>query len=286
MNKNERLLLNTELLKTFVCIADCGNLTTAAGHLCRTQSAISVQVRKLETDLNVSLFRRNSRGMTLTEDGNKLLPKARSILKDIRQASVLFKAPLTGSIRIGIPDDFNDIILKRILTDFSRIHPGVNVIATSGCTSGYSAAVSNGELDMAVLSGPKSDEGELLDKEKIVWAAKKSMRIDDKLPVPLAILDRSCWWHNLSATALNSAERDYTVAFLSSSFASIQSAIRAGFAVGVIPASCVCSKMSVLTEVNGFPKLPISYRSILRGVDVPDDLASAMTQAIKDARLQ
>lgn len=286
MNKNERSLLSTELLRTFVTIADCGNLTTAAGRLHRTQSAISVQIRRLETDLGVALFDRKSRGMTLTDAGGRLLPKARSILADIKQTSTLFQTPLTGSIRVGIPDDFDDTVLERILTDFARAHPGVNVIATSGCTSGYPAAIRNDEMDIAVCSSPDNEEGELLDNEKTVWTSKKGMRIDDEQPVPLAILDRSCWWHNAPTASLNSIGRDYTIAFRSSSFASLQAAIRAGFAVGVLPASCVCEKMAVLSKAEGFPDLPTSRRSILTGADTPNDLMWAMTEAIRNARLE
>lgn len=286
MKNSEQTLLNSELLRTFVMIADCGNLTTAAGRLHRTQSAISVQIRKLESDLEIALFDRNSRGMSLTDAGGKLLPKARSILADIKEASTLFKAPLTGSIRVGIPDDFDDTILERILTGFAHSHPGVEVIAVSGCTSGYLAAIKSGALDIAVCSGPENDDGETLDTERTVWATKKGVKIEVGSPVPLAILDRTCWWRNLPTTSFDSIGRDYTVTFRSSSFASLRAAIRAGFAVGIFPASCVCEKMSILTEADGFPKLPNSRRSILLGVDTPNDLASAMTEAIKSARLE
>jgi hypothetical protein len=84
MNESERNLLSTDLLRTFLAIVDSGNLTIAAARLHRTQSAISVQLRKLEADLGVQLFTRTSKGMMLTEAGTKLLPNARSILRDIR----------------------------------------------------------------------------------------------------------------------------------------------------------------------------------------------------------
>jgi len=286
MKKNERSLLSTELLRTFVTIAESGNLTVAAGRLHRTQSAISVQIRRLETDLEVALFDRNSRGMSLTDAGNKLLPRARSILADIKQTSTLFKKPLTGSIRVGIPDDFDDTVLERILADFARSHPNVDVIAISGCTSGYPAAVLNNEIDIAVCSGPDNEVGETLETEKTVWAIKKGLQIEAGCPVPLAILDRTCWWRNVPTASLNSIGRDYTVAFRSSSFASLQAAIRAGFAVGTLPVSCICEKMSILKKTDGFPDLPTSRRSILIGVGTPNDLACAMTEAIKSARLE
>ncbi len=137
MNENERRILNSDLLRTFVAIADCGNLTIAAGRLHRTQSAISVQLRKLESDLNARLFDRTRKGMELNEAGETLLPKARSILTDLSRASALFEKPLTGRIRIGIPDDFDDTVLERALVDFSRNHPGVDVVATSAARRGF-----------------------------------------------------------------------------------------------------------------------------------------------------
>lgn len=284
MNINERTALNTEHLNSFITVADCGNLTVAAGRLYRTQSAISVQIHKLEADLGATLFNRNSRGMTLSDAGKLLLPKARSIMADLKEAGALFEAPLKGMIRVAIPDDFNDTMLEKILTDFARSHPNVDVVAVSGCTSGYAEAVRNGEIDVAVCSGPNNDEGVLLDIEKTVWAAKKDVRIDPSAPVPLAVLDRKCWWRDLPITALDAIERDYQIAFRSSSFASIQAAIRAGFAIGVLPLSCVCKNMTILTPADGFPTLPTARRSLLIGEKAPVDLANAMADAIKGAR--
>jgi DNA-binding transcriptional LysR family regulator len=284
MNKNERSLLSADLLRTFVAIADYSNLTIAAGRLHRTQSAISVQLRKLETDLRVALFDRTSKGMMLTDAGVKLLPKARFILAELKQASILFETPLTGFIRVGIPDDFNDTMLERILAEFSFSYPDVDVEAISGCTSTYPAAIRDDEMDIAVCSGTNIEEGEALDVEEIVWAAKKEMKITSKQPVPLAILDRNCWWRNLPIDALNSIGRDYKVAFRSSNFASLRAAIRAGFAIGTLPVSCVDEGMTVLSKVEGFPDLPNSKRVILVGNNIRSDLAKAMVGAIRNAR--
>ncbi|MEO0569219.1 MAG: LysR family transcriptional regulator, partial [Pseudomonadota bacterium] len=105
MNKYERQPLNPDLLRSFVAIAECGNLTVAAAQLYRTQSAISVQLRKLEEELGVSLFQRSNKGMVLSEAGEKLLPKARNILAELAATSALFSEPLSGRLRIGVPDD-------------------------------------------------------------------------------------------------------------------------------------------------------------------------------------
>lgn len=283
MNKNERNILSSEFLRTFVAIADCGNLTVAAERLHRTQSAISVQLRKLEENLCVTLFERTPKGMVLSDAGIKLLPKARHILAELKQTSGLFENPLKGQVRLGIPDDFNDVMLEHILTEFAFAHPGVQVEAVSGCTSRYPAAVNDDEMDIAVCTNLNDDVGEPLSKEKIVWAAKKGIRITDDKQVSLAILDRSCWWRDLPIDALNSIGRDYKIAFRSSNFSSLRAAIQAGFAIGILPASTVGENMIVLSKADGFPELPISRRSILVGDNISKILAGAMIEAIKNA---
>lgn len=285
MNEIERPLIDTDLLRTFLAIAACGNLTAAADRLGRTQSATSVQLRKLEDSLGAVLFDREPRGMVLTVQGETLLPKARELVADIRRTARLFSDPLTGSIRIGLPDDFSVDVLERILTDFSDAHPEVKVIAAFGCTAGYPEAVRAGRLDTAVFSAPGNTEGEPLGEEPTVWAAKSAREpcLDGNRPVPLALLERSCWWRDLPVRALQEAGRAHEVVFKSSSFASLQAAVRAGVAVSILPVSALDGGVTVLTEADGFPPLPSSRRSLLVSRTAPAQLAQAMSGAIRSA---
>ncbi|MEP5732141.1 MAG: LysR family transcriptional regulator [Sulfitobacter sp.] len=285
MNKNERLPIDSDLLQTFVRIADCGNLTVAAGQIGRTQSAISVQLRKLESGLGVSLFIRGAKGMTLTPAGEALLIRARSILVDIRDTARLFQEPLKGSIRVGLPDDFDESVLERILMGFSNAHPGVQVLAKSGCTSAYAEAVRAGELDVAICSGLDVPQGDPLDTEAIVWAAREGKSWCGGEDVPLAILDRPCFWRDLPRKILDTAGRQHTIAFQSSSFTSLQAALRAGFAIGLLPRSCVGDGLQILTETEGFPEPPVSHRSILLSDHSSEHVAQAMVEAIRNARV-
>lgn len=284
INKTERLSIDSDLLQTFVAIAKCGNLTVAAGQIGRTQSAISVQLRKLESGLDVLLFLRTAKGMTLTPAGETLLPRAEAILADMKETANLFLQPLTGSIRIGIPDDFDERVLEQILTKFSRAHPNVQVMVISGCTTSFAKAIDNGQLDVAVCSGPDNHRGKLLNIEETVWATKKGTKPNLENTVPLAILNRSCWWSNLPINALDAAEIRYEIAFRSSSFSSLQSALRAGFAVGLLPKSSVTPDFEVLTRKHGFPELPDSRRTILVSENTSATLSDAMEEAIFNAR--
>ncbi len=286
MNSNERLPISSDLLQTFVRIAEYGNLTVAAGKLGRTQSAISVQLRKLEEGLGTTLFVRTAKGMTLTPSGEALLSRANSILADLREAAKLFREPLTGTIRVGLPDDFDETVLERILMEFSHAHPGVQVLAKSGCTSGYAAAIRDGELDVAVCSGLDVPGGAALDTEEIVWATRKGKTWSNTETIPLAVLDRRCYWRDLPIKVLDTAGRRHTVSFQSGSFTSLQAALRAGIAVGLLPKSCVGDGLQILTEAEGFPKLPVSHRSILTSAHASKPISEAMVEAIRNARLQ
>ncbi|MEM9966684.1 MAG: LysR family transcriptional regulator [Pseudomonadota bacterium] len=284
MNNIERMHIDSDLLATFLVIAECRNLTLAAGRLSRTQSAISVKLRKLETALGVRLFERTPKGMVLTTAGETLLPQARLVEDSIGRVKALFRSPLKGTIRIGIPDDFDADVLENALSNFARAHPDVQVTTRSGCTADYPNAIDKGELDIAVCSGPENQRGIFLGQEKTVWAAKKGLRIDPAQPVPVALLDRSCWWRRLPTDALANAGRNYTIAFCSSSFASILAAIRSGLAIGAVPQNALCVATVGLSERDGLPKLPASYRYILTAKATPEPLAEAMIDAIKNAR--
>ncbi|MEP4195749.1 MAG: LysR family transcriptional regulator [Aliishimia sp.] len=283
MNESERLPIDSDLLLTFMRIAECGNLTIAAGQLGRTQSAISVQLRKLEMGLGTTLFIRSGKGMVLTSAGETLLSRAKLIVAEIRETAKLFRQPLTGSIRVGLPDDFDEVILERILLVFSRTHPGVQVLARSGCTAGYAAAIETGDLDIAVCSGLDDPGGDPLNTEEIVWAAREGMIWPDTETVPLAVLDRPCYWRDLPKQLLDAHGRKHRIAFQSGSFTSLQAALRAGVAIGLLPKSSVGDGLQILAESDGLPSLPISHRSILISKTASEQIATAMVEAIRNA---
>lgn len=283
MNKNERTFTDSTLLRAFVEIAECGNLTLAASRLNRSQSAISVQIRKLETELNASLFVREGKGMSLSAAGEKLLPVARGVLAELHKVQSLFKTPLNGRIRVGIPDDFDEGVLERALADFTQSNPGVEVFATSGCTAGFPDAIQANELDIAVCSGPDIDNEEIFLEQKPVWVTSPSMVLSPEDPVPLAVVNHGCWMGEMPKTSLEQHGRPYQIAFKCNGIMSLKSAIRAGFAIGILYESNVEPDMKILSAKDGFPALPTANRSIIIRPDAPRDLAGAMADAIRRA---
>jgi len=171
MNKSERMAGNSHLLRTFIAVAECQSVTRAAEQLGRTQSAISVQARALEDTLQVALFARQSTGMLLTAEGEKLLPVARLIVSELARIGTMFEEPLRGPIRVGIPDDYADSVLEAVLVQFAQRHPEVEVSARFGCTTRFPDAIKNNTLDVAVVSESNPNSTIRMASENNVWLA-------------------------------------------------------------------------------------------------------------------
>lgn len=282
MTKYERTPFSSEMLRAFVAIAEHQHLTIAADRLNRTQSALSVNLRKIETALNTRLFERHAKGMALTADGERLLPVAHRILLDMGRVQTMFERPLHGKIHVGIPDHYDDMIFETVLADFSRAYPDVDVVVTSGCSSGFETAIQSGSLDIAVIAGSKQSTGEILETEATVWAESTGFAHDPEKPIPLAVLDRGCWWSKMPAKALSAQGRPFNVTFKSASFSNLRCAIRAGLGIGVLPARAMQKGMLVSGATRQLPDLPHMTRSLLVSPSAHPEIAETMARKIKD----
>ncbi|MET0868684.1 MAG: LysR family transcriptional regulator, partial [Pseudorhodoplanes sp.] len=103
------VLIDIDQLRTFIAIAETGSFTKAAEVVHKTQSAVSMQMKRLEERLNKPIFARDGRASKLTEDGERLLDYARRIVKLNLEALATFSGPeLSGRVRLGVPDDYAD----------------------------------------------------------------------------------------------------------------------------------------------------------------------------------
>ncbi|MEM9355224.1 MAG: LysR family transcriptional regulator [Pseudomonadota bacterium] len=284
MNKIERLTKSSDLLRTFVAVAECQNITLAADSLGRTQSAISVQTKKLEEALEVRLFDRQARGMLLTAEGERLLPVARRIISELSSIGALFDDPLKGRVRVGIPDDYAEAVLEHALVEFSRRHPMVEISARFGCTSEFPTAIRKRKLDVAVVSGNDTALADRIPSERNIWVASTKFDCKSDTPVPLAVLERhACSWRHFGSDALDACGRSWRIAYASESFAGLKSAIRSGLAISVLPRSLTDASMVELTEDDGFPVLQQTERGILINKSAAKEVTQAMVAAIKTA---
>lgn len=146
-------LLDNEVLRTFVTIAECGTFTGAAKIVHRTPSALSMQIKQLEQRLGKCLFIREPRQVRLTPEGDALLDYSRRLLRLNEEAVQYFLAPsLEGKVGIGTSDDIGTRILPEVLSQFARSYPAVLVNVVVGSSEQNLERLDAGELDMALVT--------------------------------------------------------------------------------------------------------------------------------------
>jgi len=247
--------LDIDLLKTFLAIADTGSFTRAAEEVHKTQSAVSMQMKRLEELLGRTLFVRDGRASRFTADGERLIEYARRMVAINDEAVAAFTQPdLTGTVRFGTPDDYADRFLPEILARFSRTHPQVTVDVDCLNSAVLFEKAKRSEIDLAVVTiGCDVTSGELVRREPLVWvtSARHSVHLLDVLPIATPL----CEWRKMVLAALHSQDRKYRISYSSSNSNALIAAVQTGLAVGAMPELCVRPGMRVLTERDGFPPL-------------------------------
>ena len=277
--------LDSESLRTFLAVAESGSFSNAARLIHRSQSAVSLQIKQLESVLGQLVFERRARGARLTSAGEKLRPVAQRVVGMLDQTlDDLRTEPLRGSLRIGIPDEYGDSLLAGVIARFAREHPLVELEVRCSFSTEFPQAVVRGELDLAVHAVETRQAGmQLLKRQPTSWATSRYHDVHQRDPLPVALFDRACWWRDSALQSLERAGRKYRVVFTSESVTGIAAAISAGVAVGVVGSDSTLSHLRLLTARDGFPPLPASqlvleYRS---GADTA--IARAMGRAIAEA---
>lgn len=253
-------LLDLDLLKTLVAIAETGSFSAAAGVVLRTPSAISMQVKKMEELLGRPVFQRDSRSVELTADGAFLLEHARRMLALNRDAVARFVQPdVEGVVRMGAPDDVAERFLPKMLCRFADSHPGVTVNVTVDSTDRMIQMVRQGKLDLTMLTfdaGFDDDEAEALIHEPLVWAMCRGGVAPETHPLPLSVWEEGCVWRNAAISGLDGIGRDWRVAFQSAHISGQRAAILADLAVAPLPASALGGDIIEVPAKFKLPPLP------------------------------
>jgi DNA-binding transcriptional LysR family regulator len=235
------LTLNSDLLRTFVAIADAGSITGGAKLIRRSQSAVSLQLKNLEEIVGGRLFHRHGRGITLTVAGEKLLSTGRNVIRKLDIALCELRSDqLVGKLRIGMPDDHGAQVMSRIAADFASMHPQVELEIYSGIGTGFISALERHELDLAVHEVAQPPDGsEILRADTMKWFGGPDNDIFMQDPMPIAVFDAGCWWRQAALSSLERTERSYRIVLTSQSMFGVRSAIASGIAVGMLGQSYV-----------------------------------------------
>lgn len=278
--------LDLDQLKSFVAIADLGSFTAAADYVGRTQSAVSIQVRRLEEQVGRPLFAREGRKSSLTGDGERLLTYARQLLAlNEETLSAFDETELTGSIRFGLPDEYSDSLLRAILMRFSHTNPRAEVVVTCADTKMLIDFLHKDQLDLALLTHDqrKGEAAEIVRQEPLYWVTSKCNKVQLQDPIPLALGWQDCLWRGQAVAAIASAGRRYRVAYTSYNSTAVGAAVLAGLAVSVLPECALRPGMRVLGEKEGFPALQPVNIAMMRASNRHMPLVDALSEDVRIA---
>ena len=274
--------LDSELLRTFLAVADAGSFTRGAERVSRTQSAVSLQIKRLEEQLGQPVFDRHPRGVALTPIGERLKDTATRVVALLDAAlRELTAKRLAGLVRIGVPDEYGMTILPGTIARFAETHSDVEISVRCGFSANFPQAIDRGELDLAVhaTETPRRDT-QILAHERTFWMCSRQHAPYKRDPVPVALFDRTCWWRDRAIEALEAAGRRYHVAYTSESVAGVKAAIRSGAAIGVLAERSLDDGLRRLPDKEGFPSLPNSVLELCKTTHKVNAAVDAMQAAI------
>jgi DNA-binding transcriptional LysR family regulator len=281
------LPLDSDLLRTFLAVAEAGNLTRAADAVRRTQSAVSMQIKRLEDLIGLPLFERHSRGVVLTAEGRRLVDNARRIVALLDDtAAAMRQPPLGGSVRIGISEEYINSTLPKALGAFAAIHPGVEVTVQQGTSMSNLADLEAGEIDIAVVFEPGGrSRNEVLMVDPTVWVTSDQHDTHGRQPLPIATYTyvEGGWCDDLAMRHLKKQGIESRVAFVSRTTSGLIAAVVSGLAVAPLSRSAIPPGCRELTEEDGFGIVDLSKVVLRTRPENRSQAIDAMAEAIRRA---
>lgn len=282
--------LQIDWLHCLVAVVDAGSLSAATVQLHRSQSAVSMQLKKLEGAVGHRLLERGARRLELTEQGRTLLGYARRMLDLQAEAqAALQPAVLSGRVRLGVPDDYAATYLTPVLRRFAPRHSGVEIELNCEQSTALIPRVERGELDLALISRDHARRGRLLFHEPMVWVGSPQLELWRRDPLPIAVYEDISLARRGAIHALALQGRRYKVVYHSSSLAGQLAAVESGLAVAALTQCSAPAQLQVLGREQGLgPLAPMqvaAYRSkASRGNAAVDELERLLVQTLRMAR--
>ncbi len=257
--------LDLVLLKSFVAVVETGGFSHAAERIGRSQSAISMQMQRLEESVGKPLLIRTPRAATPSPAGEVLLNYARRLLRLSDEAWTSVARPQeVGSVSLGVPDDYAAALLPLVLARFAASHPLVTVDLVCEPSSLLCKAIAEGRLDLAIVTRRPEQALEVLRRERMVWVASPQHVVWQQDPLPVAVFEPECTARAHVLSALSDADRPFRATYSSPSLLGLIAVVQAGLAVAGIAECAVPSALRIVGLAEDLPPLPDLEVGVLR----------------------
>jgi DNA-binding transcriptional LysR family regulator len=229
--RRERMPVNlpTNLLRSFVAIVDAGSMLNAAEQVFVTQSALSLQIRRLEELVQQSLFTREGRRLALTPAGGVLLDYSRRVLK-LHDEAVAAVSPnnFSGPVRVGMVQDFADTLLAGVLGRFAELHPESHIYARVAGTAELQTMLDRNQLDI-IVGFASAEDPSALRTAPMIWYGDSALAEHEVLP--LAVLEKPCRFREAAISSLDASGRRYRIAVETPNLSTLRAAVQARLGV-------------------------------------------------------
>jgi DNA-binding transcriptional LysR family regulator len=250
--------LPTDMLRTFVAVAELKSFTRAGEIMGRTQPAVSLQIRRLEEILECRLLDTSGRVVALTAEGAALIRFARQMLA-LNDGAVaeLSQQPRTGHLRVGLPIDYAVAFFQAALDNFMRIHPEVELEVFCDLSPNLLQKFEESQLDIAIAmyEGRAQSNLAFAWAERPIWAGASDADVHLQSPLPLVAHHPGCEYRERMTRALDQIDRRWRIVYSSPGVSGLQNAVLAGWGVTALTRRTLLSGMRILAETDGMPAL-------------------------------
>lgn len=273
--------LPTTLLRSFVTIVDTGSMLNAAEQVFVTQSALSLQIKRLEDLVQQALFNREGRRLVLTPAGDVLLDYARRVLSLHDEAVAAVSAGhFAGPVRVGMVQDFAETLLTGLLARFSELHPDSQIYARVAGTAELLTMIERGQLDI-IIGYAAADDPAAIKVAPMAWYGDADLA--SRAVVPLAVLETPCRFREAAIASLNAAGQPWRIAIETPNLSTLRAAVEAG--LGLTCRTHLFLPDSASLDDSALPSLPKVACIIGKAADLGQAtgrLAELATEIVRD----
>jgi DNA-binding transcriptional LysR family regulator len=277
--------LDLDTLRTLAVAADLGGYGQAAARLGRTPSAISLQMKRLQEDVGASLFRKEGRGVALTEAGEIVLRYGRRMLAmNDELLDTIRGASLAGNVRLGCSQDFAETVLPDVLSQFTKLYPLVQMEVRIEGNAALVEAVQKNQLDLALAVGQaEHPTAEILGELELVWIAGQEFTSRLDQPLPLVLLGPQCAYRREAIQRLDDAKLPWRIAAVSPSLAGLWATAIGGLGITARSSLGLPAKLVWDREMFDLPTLPAFPVTLHAQPDARSDGVERLREIIRQS---
>jgi DNA-binding transcriptional LysR family regulator len=256
--------LDLAIMRTLLAAVETGSFAAAARKIGRSESAVSLQLKRLEEQIGEPVFLRAGKQMTLTGTGARLVEYARRLLDLNDEAlSVTSESAIDGTVTLGVPHDVAETWLPAVIAGFRRSHPSATLKVLEGRSAILLSRLADDQLDLAIVFSVSRPDNALWSADlPMVWIGRDDFGLTRNAPLQLAAFDPPCFFRAAAIASLERADMNWSIGYASNTLPDLWSAVKLGLGIAVRTPAAVPTGLTILDGKHGLPDLPPFHVSL------------------------